>query len=108
VPLPSATAIASRVRVRVGVRDDHGLLGLATPEWMPRSSAADDDDRSDARWRDVWREAFEGRMPEQTALEQLAIGRGRDGRARYDALLRDPSELGAHARAHAGPRRSAA
>lgn len=108
VPLPAATAIASRVRVRVGVRDDHGLLGLAKPEWMPRSSAAEHDDHSDARWRDVWREAFEGRLPDGAVLEQLANGRGRDDRARYDALLRDPSELGAHARTCAGPRRSAA
>jgi ADP-heptose:LPS heptosyltransferase len=108
VALPSASSIATRVRVRVGVRDGHGLLGLGPPEWMPRNPQAEHDERSDARWRAAWREAFAARMPDPQRLEQLATGNGRDDRSRYDALLEDPSELGAHARSSGLPRRSAA
>jgi ADP-heptose:LPS heptosyltransferase len=106
IPFPVASTIAERLRVRQGVRDDHGLLGLATPSWFPALDAAREDDRSDVLWRAAWRESFVGR--DCGTLAQLAVARGRDDRKRWDALLRDTSELGTLARAHTNPKRSAA
>ncbi|HWB78435.1 MAG TPA: hypothetical protein VG755_25895, partial [Nannocystaceae bacterium] len=108
IPFSLATSIAERLRVRQGARDSYGLLELATPSWLPASEATREDDRSDEAWRAAWRECFAGREPTPALLEQLATGRGRDDRRRFDALLRDPSALGTLARTAPGAKRSAA
>lgn len=108
IPFSLASSMAERLRVREGVRDAFGLLGLATPSWLPASEAAREDDRSDEAWRAAWRESFAGRAPAPALLEQLVTGRGRDDRRRLDALLRDPSQLGALVRTAPGTKRSAA
>jgi len=104
----SAAAIGSRVRVRMGVKDDHGMLGLCTPSWLPAGEQARHDDESDARWRAVWRDAMNGRMPAHEQLAELADGQGRDDRRRWETLLADPGELGGFARTGAITRRKAA
>lgn len=102
-----ASSMASRVRVREAVHDEHGWLGLRAPDWCPGDAIAAEDDRCDARWRSLWRRAFGGELPTEATLDELFDGHGRDEEHRRAALLASPTLVGAKARARAQTRSAA-
>lgn len=108
VPLTIDAAMAARLRIREGIRDDHGALGLRTPSWCRVDPSWHADDLSDARWRAVWRSHFTGTSIATAAMTALMDGAGRFDPQRWDALSRSPCGLGCAARASARRRSAAA
>jgi Lon protease-like protein len=103
----TATAMASRVRVREAIVDDHGWLGLRAPSWCPPDPLAAEEERCDERWRTLWRRAFTGAMPDAGELDELLSGSGRNEERRRAALLASATLVGAHMRRHAQHRKAA-
>jgi hypothetical protein len=99
-PSPTvALGIASRSRVREGIIDDHGWLGMRPPTWCPVDAMAAEDDRCDERWRAMWRRSFAGQPPSERELEELFAGSGRHEEQRRAALLSSATLAGTRARA---------
>ncbi len=112
VPLSGSAAMLERVRVRAGWRDDHGLLGLSTPQWLRALACWHDEDRDDAGWRGLWRGHWAGEPLAADTLARLAEGRSDAGRRRWRALQGGAGPLAIAARRIAAggsePGRSAA
>lgn len=98
VPLSGSAALLERVRVRAAWRDDHGLLGLSTPQWLRALASWHDEDRDDARWRGLWRSHWAGEPLRADVLTQLAQGRSEAGRRRWRTLCDGSGPLAIAAR----------
>jgi len=102
-----AHAIATRVRVREAIVDEHGWLGMRAPPWVHVDAMAAEDARCDEHWRELWRRGFAGRVPDDREIERLLAGRGRDEEPRRAALATSATLVGTRVRTTIA-RRSAA